>query len=341
MIMAASRRTILSGRSPRASLPGSTPFPGAPGDGAPAGFRRRTGRRAGALAALLLLCLSLSFLSSRADIDRPDLWKKTFRATLVVRITVMDGDNRMAKVEVNEVIKGSYAGETLKVVFRAVNLSRDVWSERIVFPQGARMILFLRPFIKKGVVNAPDQFELVGGHHGLENVPAEGNDAYLQAIRRFVAIQSIDSQLAIWEETKLLLQEENPYLVQAGLDQVLKFRLADETLVPVLLDRMEDDTVAFRAKAAQALGQVLADSRRERKTLMTEDHMRDLLLYRAMNDDSVEVRVEAIRALEAGRDRELVPTFRRIAREDPSQAVRYQAERTIFEIEGKKNPDKN
>jgi HEAT repeat protein len=67
---------------------------------------------------------------------------------------------------------------------------------------------------------------------------------------------------------------------------------------------------------------------------MEEDHLRDLLVFSAMNDREVAVRVEAIRALEQGKDPNLVPTFRRIAQEDPSQAVRYQAERTIYEIEG-------
>lgn len=295
---------------------------------------------AGALVAILVA--STWVPSALARIDVPTLWKKTFQASLVARVTVLDGDNRMAVLAVNEVIKGQYHREQLKVVFRAVNWSRDLWEDRIVFPEGARLVLFLQPFIKKGKVNAPDQFELVGGYHGIEAVPPEGNDAYLQAIRRFVTIQSQPSQLAIWGQARALLKEDNPYLVQAGFDQVLRFRLADEALVPVLLERMEDETVAFRTQSAQCLGDVLEDARRDDKTLMGEDHMRDLLLFTATNDADVHVRVEAIRALEAGRDINLVPTFRRIAQEDPSQEVRYQAERTIYEIQGgaASTPDK-
>jgi hypothetical protein len=295
-------------------------------------------RGGGRLLGLVALTSACFAGPAAAGIDAPSLWKKTFRATLVARVTVVDGDNRMARLAVNEVIKGEYQREMLKVVFRAVNLSRDLWDEKIEFPQDAHMIVFLRPFVKKGKINAADQFELVGGHHGLEDVPAEGNDAYLQAIRRFVEIQSLDSQLAIWKQASALLHEENPYLVQAGFEQVLKFRLADESMVPVLLERLEDDTVGFRSQAAECLGDVLEDARRDDKTLMGEDHLRDLLLFTAMNDSEVNVRVEAIRALEFGRDPNLVPTFRRIAQEDPSQAVRYQAERAIYEIQGGPEP---
>ena len=292
---------------------------------------RRGWACAGALAVLVVA--SASVPPARARIDTPTLWKKTFQAALVARVTVLDGDNRMAVMAVNEVIKGEYQREQLKVVFRAVNWSRDLWEDRIIFPEGARLVLFLQPFIKKGKVNALDQFELVGGYHGIEDVPPEGNEAYLQAIRRFVTIQSQPSQLAIWKQARSLLEEDNPYLVQAGFEQVLRFRLADEALVPVLLERMEDETVAFRTQSAQCLGDVLEDARRDDKTLLGEDHMRDLLLFTATNDADVHVRVEAIRALEAGRDINLVPTFRRIALEDPSQAVRYQAERAIHEIQ--------
>lgn len=292
---------------------------------------RRGGRRA-----LLLVCVFLlpGLVPGWAAIDEPSLWTKTFRAELVVRVRVLDGDNRLATMKVEEIIKGDYDRETLRVVFRAMNLSRNYWEEKVVFPLGAHEILFLRPFVKKGKVNAPDQFELVGGHHGTEEVPPEGNDAYLQAIRQFVIIQGMGSQLAIWNQSRQLLESENPYLVQAGFEQVLRFRLADEEMVPVLLLRLEDETVAFRSQAARCLRDVFEDFRREKKTLTAEDHLRDMLLFKAMNDQSVDVRVEAIRTLQAGRDADLVPSFRQIAREDPSQAVRYQAERTIHEIQG-------
>lgn len=294
--------------------------------------------RMGAASLAVALVMWAFAPSAVATLDAPSLWKKTYQASLVVRVTVLDGDNRMAVLEVNEVIKGQYDREQLKVVFRAVNWSRDLWEDRIVFPESAPLVLFLRPFIKKGKVNARDQFELVGGYHGIENVPPEGNEAYLQAIRRFVTIQSLQSQLAIWEQARALLKEDNPYLVQAGFDQVLRFRLANEALVPVLLEHMDDPSVGFRTQSVQCLGDVLKDARRDDKVLMGEDHLRDLLLFTATNDTSVSVRVEAIRALEAGGDIKLVPTFRRIAREDPSQAVRYQAERTLFEIQGGAKP---
>ncbi len=88
----------------------------------------------------------------------------------------------------------------------------------------------------------------------------------------------------------------------------------------------------FRSYSAQTLGQILEDARMTERILPSEDHVRDLLLHTAMNDPSPGVRVDAIRALEARQDANLVPTLQQIAKDDPSQDVRYQATRTIFEL---------
>ena len=292
-------------------------------------------RRAVLLASSLTLLIALPL---QAEIDEATLWEKTLRAQLVVRVTVLDGDNRLAQMQVDEVIKGAYGGERLRVVFRAQNMERGDWEGKISFAAGEKLILFLKPFVKEGVVQAPDQFSLVRGYQGREEVPPEGTDAYLQAVRRFVEIHSLESQLAVWDAARGLLSEENPHLVEAGFQQILKFRLGDEELAPEVLELMDDPNVTFRMLAAQSLGQILEDSRRLERPLMGEDHLRDQLLYTAMNDKSEEVRVEAIRALEANADADLLPTLDRIADEDPSQAVRYQAERTIYEIRGTVSP---
>lgn len=295
---------------------------------APAGNGRLPGVAAG-----LLLLVCLAGPAARADITELTLWDKSFRAELVVRATVLDPDDRLAIMRVDEVIKGAYDEETLKIVFRARNLSRDYWEEKIEFVEGQQLILFLERFRKRGILQEPSHFSLLKGYQGKVEVPPEGTAAFLQAVRRFAEIQAMDSQLAIWKAARELLQEDNPYLVEAGFEQVLKFRLADEELVPVLLVHLDGQAVPFRRQAARALGQVFEDYRAEEKILQTEDHVRDLLLHKAMNDQSEEVRVESIRALQAKWDEALIPSLRRIAAEDPSQAVRYQAERAIYTME--------
>jgi hypothetical protein len=269
-----------------------------------------------------------------------DLWEKSFRSELVVRATVLDGDDRLARMRVDEVLKGSYTAAELKIVFRAANFSRKTWEEKVVFGAGQHLILFLDRFRKNGVLQAEDHFELFRGSNGREEVPSEGEDAYLQAIRRFVAIQSIDSQLARWDASRALLSETNPFLVEAGFDQVLKFRLANASLVPVLLGHLDSETVAFRQKAVRCFGQVFEATSREAGDLPTEDHIRDLLLNKAMKDPSSDVRIEAIRALGAWQDRNLAASFRAIAAQDPSQAVRYEAERAIYELESSSANDR-
>lgn len=308
----------------------------------PAPFRATMAPRAwfpvllGALVGLLgPACLAAS---APATVRELSLWDKSFRAELVARVTVTDGDDRLARMAVEEVIKGEYDRETLKIVFRARNLSRDYWEDPIQFQEGSELILFLERFRKRGVLQEPDRFVLVKGIQGKESVPPEGQAAFLEAIRRFAAIQQLGSQLAIWDAARGLLEEDNPFLVEAGFEQVLKFRLADERMVPVVLRHLEGPSVPFREQAARTLGQVLEESRRTDSILETEDHVRDLLLHKAMNDDSETVRVESIKALEASWDDALVPSFEQIALEDPSQAVRYQAERAIYLIRTGREP---
>jgi hypothetical protein len=286
-----------------------------------------------ALAVLLVPACLLVPTDAGAGITQLTLWDKSFRAELVVRVTVLDPDDRLAVMQVDEVIKGTYFQETLKVVFRMENFAREMWQERIEFVEGGEMILFLEHFRKRGIIHKPDQFALLKGTQGKVDVPPEGADAFLQAVRRFAEIQTMGSQLAIWRAARELLEEENPYLVEAGFEQILKFRLSDEELVPVLLTHLDAQAVPFRQQAARALGQVFEEYRYKDEVLNTEDHMRDLLLHKAINDQSEVVRVESIRALEAKWDEGLLPSLRRIAKEDPSQAVRYQAERAIYAME--------
>jgi hypothetical protein len=276
--------------------------------------------------------------SAPATVRELSLWDKSFRAELVARVTVTDGDDRLARMAVEEVIKGAYDRETLKIVFRARNFSRDYWEEPIQFQEGAELILFLERFRKRGVLQEPDRFVLLKGSQGKESVPPEGQAAFLEAIRRFAAIQELGSQLAIWDAARKLLEEDNPFLVEAGFEQVLKFRLADEPMVPVVLRHLEGPSVPFREQAARTLGQLFEDSRRTDSVLETGDHIRDLLLHKAMNDENESVRVESIKALEASWDDALVPSFEQIALEDPSQAVRYQAERAIYLIRNGREP---
>lgn len=306
-------------------------------DGAgPAGAAVRPRRpllRAALRLALRLGAVLLPALPAHATVAPLGLWEKTFRAELVARVTVVDGDDRLARMRVNEVLKGRYDGEDLKVVFRAENFSRKPWEERIVFEKGKRLILFLERFRKNGELQEEDRFALFRGYQGKEEVPAEGEDAYLQAIRRFIEIQSLPSQLARWEASRALLSEPNPLLVEAGFEQVLKFRLADEALVPVLLGHLDSPTVPFRQQAVRCFAQILDESSSDTRTLETEDHIRDLLVHKAMSDSAEEVRVESIKALEVKGDGNLLAALREIASRDPSQAVRYQAERAIYELE--------
>ncbi len=118
-------------------------------------------------------------------------------------------------------------------------------------------------------------------------------------------------------------------LVDAALDLYVKFRRESVALVPVVQPLLEHPRPDFRRRAALLLGHVLvraaASAVPERPRLVAE------LTGRARRDDDVTVRREATSALAALPDAGIDETLRVIARDDPDQNVRFEAEKSIFE----------
>jgi HEAT repeat protein len=132
-----------------------------------------------------------------------------------------------------------------------------------------------------------------------------------------------------------MIEETNPLLVETSLALFVKFRRADSSLLPSLrplLDHPRDD---FRTQAIVVIGQIL-----ERRGGVEGDDNSGLLaeiVGRARRDASVPVRAAATRALGAIRGPSMDEVLQEIARDDPEQAVRYEAERLLYE-RGAKRP---
>lgn len=262
----------------------------------------------------------------------PNLYERIASGPLVVHGRfVLAG--RRASIDVLEVLKGAYAAPRLQVSFRSDNFNRTPGSPKISFQTGDDSILVLEPEKDdEDRLKAPDRFVLAGGSRGKIDVPAEGGPALLEAARRIAAIQKIRDQADVWEAEKNLIRDSNPYLVSVGFDEILKFRLGDESLVTPLIDHLGGPRPEYRNQALRVLGQIFAKQRRTSRTLPSADLLAQECLARATGDELAETRAEAVRALRELQRPELIDPLKRLASTDPSQIVRYEAECALNEL---------
>lgn len=299
---------------------------------------RRRARRAGLLAlpALLLtsgVALLPGSVPARADLIQLTLYEKPAESDRVVRGRVRRGDLRLAEVEVEEVLKGLYDRPTLLVVFRLDNFTRKAWEEKVVFHNGEPVLLFLNPFEKEsGERPHPDRFTLVRGVQGKVDLPAEGAEAILEAVRRFILVQAQADIEQTAQDLRAFLSDPNPLVVEAGLQQVYRLRLGEPGTVRALLPLLGHPVPDFRRGALRVLEQIFEDRPHWGEPLGQEDHAVALVLARAREDEDVEVRAEAVRTLEARGRRDVLAALEQIARDDPTQRVRFQAELAAYEL---------
>ena len=264
----------------------------------------------------------------------PTLYERIASGALVVRARCRLTGKR-ATVEVLEVLKGSCPLTTIQVAYRSDNLNRAAGSPKIEFEEGQESILVLeRERDDRQQLRAEDRWELVGGWRGKIDMPSEGAPALVQAAQRLAAIQGLKNQLEVWDAQKSLLREPNPILVATGFEEILKFRLGDETLVTSLLTHLDGPRPDFRVQACRVLAQMFGRLRRTGKEIPSADLLTTETLARASGDESPEVRAEAVRALRELRRKELLDPLARIATSDPNQIVRYEAQLGVMELKG-------
>jgi len=299
----------------------------------PSEMRRAAERiRIGTAAALVMAVLPVRALPLAASGPVAGLYERLALARLVIHGRCVEVDKR-AVIEVVQVLKGQYDGPSLQVAYRSDNYNRTAGSPRIDFEPGSESIFILKPETDwKDQAKGEGRFQVAGGVAGKIDLPAEGAPALLDAARRLIAIQAIRNQDEVWAAQKALLGEKNPHLVAAGFEEVLKFRLGDESLVPDLLRHLDGQRPEFRQQAARVITQVFDECRRTGKEPASLDLLVRETLAHATADDSAETRTEAVRALRKLRRASLAEALRRIASHDPSQTVRYEAEVALLEL---------
>lgn len=300
-------------------------------------------KRAHALVAALAACAvaaSTWIVSSTAaaktepKADAASLYERIASGALVVRARCRFPGKRAA-IDVLEILKGTCGATSLQVAYRSDNYNRAPGTPKVEFQEGQESILVLeRERDDRNRLRAEDRWELVGGWRGKIDLPPEGGPALVEAAQRLASIQTLKNQMEVWDAQRELLRERNPILVSAGFEEVLKFRLGDETLVTPLLGHLDGPRPEFRVLACRVLGQMFDRSRRTGKEIPSADLLTSETLARASGDESSEVRAEAVRALRELKRKELLDPLARIASNDPSQMVRYEAQLGVLELRG-------
>lgn len=250
-------------------------------------------------------------------------------APIVVVAEVLADDGKLVQSLAREGIKGGVPAETVILVnLHKANRDRELGVPALKLDRGKSYVLLLTRSSKgKGEVHPV--FDLVRGIKGARPLPAEGAPAVVDAARRLGELQERKNDALLWSSLPEFLDETNPVLVEAALDLYVKFRRGDESIVPSLERLLDHPRPDFRDQAALLLGSILArDASRnlpERSTVVAT------IAGRARRDDDAGVRRTATTALAALEDAGIDEILRAIAKDDPDQNVRFEAQKSLYE----------
>lgn len=266
------------------------------------------------------------FLETRAEPSNFYEWMAI--APIVATGEIVSDDARWAEFRVEACLRGELPGGAVALVNRRrANRDRENGTPALEFETGRRYVLLLRaaPEAKKSGLR---QFDLVRGTLGAREFPAEGGAALDRALETFADVQARKDDAEAWRAFRSFLEDSNPYLVDASLDLHLKFRRVRTDELPAARDLLRSPRPDVRRRASELVRLILDrdDLAPEAGALAVDD-----LIAAARTDERPDVRAAATSALAASRTPAATEALREIARDDPEQAVRYEAERALVD----------
>jgi hypothetical protein len=266
-----------------------------------------------------------------------NLFQMIARAELVVHVRVQEGSLKYAKVEILRALKGNPPADQLRIAFREYNWLRPAGQEEIVFPEGQEEILFLSrdPSLKQKEKNR-DIFMLYRGGKGRITAPAEGSGIIIEALDTLVQLTTVDP-LSQVDGLLGLLRTPNLYLLEAAVDEINRLGAATPASYTDLVALLSQPSPRIRTRALVSIEQIFASGQIETESSgVGPESARAALgavIERARNDEEADVRVRAVAVMGAWPDKEeIASSLAAIAVSDPSQMVRYQAERTLYQL---------
>ncbi len=287
-------------------------------------------------ALVLLLAATTALTPARAEVQTLSLYQKTARSLLVVRARSVSDSTRRPSLQVLEVIKGSYSAPSVTIVPHFEDHTKPTpWLRREVFRKGEESILFLTPYVDEfGRDAGPEAFAVLHAADGKMEIPPEGSDALLAAVRRFVAILARKDLESQERDLRGLLGEPNPLMIEAGLAECTRLRLAIAEDIPALLALLSQRRPELRAGAVALMAQVISDSRAAGRDLPDRPMVHQRISALARLDGDEAVRLSSVAGLAALGDQTAISLLEQVGREDPSQSVRYAAQVAAWRLRG-------
>lgn len=268
--------------------------------------------------------------------DGVELAARLLAGELIVIADVVDVDLR-CQLRVQETLRGT-APDPLRVAFRGANLERRAGDPAFEPRIGERAVFVLGPTLDSR--GEPDHSGLLaprGGARARLPIPAEGETAFLDAVRGIVRLQDLPDQAEIDRQVVQWLAGPNPWLIDAGLDFAARFPIDAEGAIERLLDRTNDTTPNRRRRAALAVSQWLQVRAPASPLDSAESESREAgvqaLIRLARTDTAPAVRVAAVEQLVRLAPPGGLALLRAIASEDRSQDVRYAAAAGVLELQ--------
>ena len=286
---------------------------------------------------MLIILISIAHLDAAEETTEKSLenvpltlFQLVARSDLLVHVESLDGSGRFAVVKVLEVFKGEPPARQLRIDFRDYNTSPH-GQALISFHPGDQDLLFLgRKSWRKPSPKKADIFNLFHGRSGRIALPAEGAAVYLEAAREFAAVSQSAPEAQV-ESLRRFMSSRNSFLREGAMEELLRLRALTSGDFQQLAICLKEPAPSTRLLALS-----LIDSIFKRAGNSLEDEASLALasvLERAHGDADPTVRATAVRILgdwpEVSR---IKADLKSIAENDPSQSVRYEAERILFRM---------
>jgi hypothetical protein len=281
-----------------------------------------------AIAGFLGAALGFHASPARAEVEDLTLYQRTGRASLVVRVRALSDSTRRPQVLVLETMKGTYPVRTrLTVVPHFEDNARPTpWLRREVFRKGEESVLFLERYVDDfGRPGDAQTFRVMGASQGKLDVPPEGADAVLTAVRRFAAVQALGQMEAQARALREMLREKNPYLLEAALSECRRFHMGEPQDAPQLIPLVEHERPDLRAGALGLLTQILQGADPSGAPDFPRQRIFEAVAARARLDEDPRVRSAAVKTLASFGDEPALALLEDIGTADASQHVRYEA----------------
>lgn len=283
--------------------------------------------------AVLALTLVLALAPSASSAEEQNLYEWVAPIPVVVTAKHIDKDSHERNFIVEDVFRGDVAsGTAIRVRLRKANRDRDreLDDKPLKLEEGLSYVLLLQPAPTKKI-DAPPTFDLVRGVDGTHEVPAEGREAFVAAVERFIRIQDSKDEGVVWRDLTDMLEDRNPVLIETALEQFLKFRRGEPLLLGTLRPLLDHPSEELRKLAVGLIAQILIDDIGANDPIPDQVELRNELIARARRDSAIAVRIAAIEALSEMDWSIVEEVIEQIAEDDPDQTVRYTAETLMFD----------